>query len=763
MKNNPPLQPNNLPPELMSLYQAAFDDSIEAIAVLDENGEIILVNKTAEDFLGIPSEEIIGKSIESFFEHDDAEIYFQNLQQVFASGEATSAEIPVRINGDTRWFQVHLKPMYDSQVRVLYVVSYFVEITDFRRAFELLNKSASNLKILLENSHDLIFLSDKNRRIILFNDAASRHVRITQGLELLPGMGLDEISKDEHEKEIWKIMHERCLAGKAFREEIILGFPGGEQRHFETSFQPIFEDDEIVGLAEFTRDITERKLAELALSESEERFRQLAENINEVFWISTPDWEKILYISPAYEQIWEHTCESLYEDANTWWQNVLEEDLPKLQAALKVKIEGDLSDPHFPEYRIQRSDGKIRWISARSFPIYDEQGIVIRIAGIAEDITERKQIENAIRKSEARYRNLFSTMFNGFALYEIIYNDEGTPTDFRVMEINRAFEEMTGFKAEEIVGNTFMESFPHKKSYWLEMALDVITTGKPAQVQAYFPEFDKYFTSYAYSPEPGQFAILFTDVTKQVLAEKELQKFNEELEQRVQERTAQLERKNKDLESFSYSVSHDLRAPLRAISGFGQILLDEYAPDWGEEPTLLLERMIRAGQKMDALIDGLLVLSRISQAGLNIEQVDLSRLAHQAFELLSANIKTRDINFTAHETPSVQGDPRLMEAVLTNLISNAIKFTSTRQPAIIEFGHFLRNKQDVFYVKDNGIGFNMQYTDKLFAPFQRFETENEFEGTGIGLTIVQQIIERHRGNVWAESRVGEGTTFYFHL
>jgi light-regulated signal transduction histidine kinase (bacteriophytochrome) len=295
------------------------------------------------------------------------------------------------------------------------------------------------------------------------------------------------------------------------------------------------------------------------------------------------------------------------------------------------------------------------------------------------------------------------------------------------------------------------------------MFIRVCTTGEPAQLQEYSKDFNKYFNLFAYRPEPGQFAILFADVTKQVLAEKELQKFNVELEQRVKERTDQLERQNKDMESFSYSVSHDLRAPLRAISGFGQILLDEYATRWEEEPIQLLERMIQAGQKMDALIDGLLVLSRLSQAGLNIESINLTNLARQAFELLSSNVKGREINFTAHDTPNVSGDSRLMEAVLTNLISNAIKFTNPQKTAEIEFGHIRQKKRDVFYLKDNGIGFNMEYTDKLFAPFQRFDTGSEVEGTGIGLTIVQQIIERHQGNVWAESRIGEGTTFYFHL
>jgi PAS domain S-box-containing protein len=752
----------DLSPELRSLYQAAFDNSNEGITIFSQDGKIVLANKIIGENLGTRPEQLTGKTLFDFFPKQVAEAYYEEVHGVFSSGVESAAELTIEINGRTRWIQNHLKPFCDGQGNVQFVFSHSIDITEHKQIIELLNKSAVNLQILLENSNDLILISDKNRRIILYNDAVANYARDSQNKEITPGMKLDDISANEKEDELWKQLHQRVLNGETFREEIILKFPE-EERYYETSFQPFFQDDEIVGFSEFTRDITERKLAELALAESEERFRQLAENINEVFWISTPDWNKILYISPAYKEVWGRSRESLYQDASSWVANVIEEDQPKLRAELNVKIAGDLSTPNFPEYRIQHPDGTIRWISARSFPIYNDEGDLIRIAGIAEDITERKRIETAIRKSEARYRNLFTTMFNGFALYKVISNDKGTPVDFRILEVNQAFEKMTGLKAEDIVGKTLLEITPDAEPHWREMFVRVCTTGEPAQLQEYSKDFNKYFNLYAYRPEPGQFAILFADVTKQVLAEKELQKFNVELEQRVKERTDQLERQNKDMESFSYSVSHDLRAPLRAISGFGQILLDEYATRWEEEPIQLLERMIQAGQKMDALIDGLLVLSRLSQAGLNIESINLTNLARQAFELLSSNVKGREINFTAHDTPNVSGDSRLMEAVLTNLISNAIKFTNPQKTAEIEFGHIRQKKRDVFYLKDNGIGFNMEYTDKLFAPFQRFDTGSEVEGTGIGLTIVQQIIERHQGNVWAESRIGEGTTFYFHL
>lgn len=752
-----------LDPKQFLLFKAAFDNSNEGISVFNQAGEIILANKKAGENLGISSEKLVGMSLSDIFHTDEAEQYYADLQEVFSSGIEKAAEIPARINGDIRWFKFHLKPFSEAQGEVHLVFSHMIEITESKLLIDLLNESAVNLKILLENSHDLILISDKDRRIILFNDAVQNYAMTTQDKELFPGMKLDEISKNEREHKIWTQMHQRVLNGETFREEINLEFPDGEQRYFETSFQPFYQNDEIIGFSEFTRDITERKLAELALAESEEHFRQLAENINEVFWICTPDWSKILYISPAYEHVWGISCESLYQDASEWSQVVLKEDLPKLQAELDNKIDGDLSDPYFPEYRIRRPDGSIRWISARSFPIHDEEGQVIRIAGIAEDITERKLTEDAIRRSEARYRKLFNTMLNGFVLYEILRDEDGTPFDFRVIQANRAFEEITNLKVADVVGKTQREIFEAVEPFWMKTFIEVATTGISAEVQNYSNTFDKYIHMYAYRPELNQFAIIFTDVSKEVRAEQELQNLNEELEQRVIERTQQLERKNKDMESFSYSVSHDLRAPLRAISGFGQILIDDYADGWEEEPVQFLQLMVNAGQKMDALIDGLLALSRISQVGLNIERINLSELARQAFDILFRGIRGREINFEFEQTPDVMGDPRLMEAVLTNLLSNAIKFTQEKAVAQITFGHLKENDLDVFFVKDNGVGFSMEYKEKLFAPFQRFDSREIYEGTGIGLTIVKQIIERHNGAVWAESQIEVGTTFYFHL
>jgi len=243
-----------------------------------------------------------------------------------------------------------------------------------------------------------------------------------------------------------------------------------------------------------------------------------------------------------------------------------------------------------------------------------------------------------------------------------------------------------------------------------------------------------------------------------------LRKSHDELELRVKERTTQLEASMYELKAFAYSVSHDLQAPLRAISGFSEILLRDYLDTLDDQGQHYLKR-VRAGTvNMSQMIEDLLTLSRIARRPINKKRVDLEKLVRETYELLSeAERKDRKIDFTVKSCLPVSSDPQLLKIVLTNLLSNALKFTGKCKKAEIEFGCNTKDKKTIFYVKDNGIGFDMKYADKLFSPFQRLHRKEEYEGSGIGLAIVQRIIHRHGGKIWAESFSGLGTTFYFTL
>jgi signal transduction histidine kinase len=256
---------------------------------------------------------------------------------------------------------------------------------------------------------------------------------------------------------------------------------------------------------------------------------------------------------------------------------------------------------------------------------------------------------------------------------------------------------------------------------------------------------------------------LHEQIVERRAAEEKAHVLNLELEERVNKRTADLQEMNKEMESFSYSVSHDLRAPLRHLQGFSRILREQFSEQLPEEGRQYLDRIRDASTRMAALVEDLLHISRIGSQVVQHDTVRMNELVQAAKDEALFEASDREIEWRISELPNVQGDALLLRQVLANLIGNAVKFTKKKAHAVIEIGHQREGNEDVFFVRDNGAGFDMKYADKLFGVFQRLHRQDEFEGTGIGLATVQRILYKHGGRVWPESELDQGATFYFSL
>ncbi|MBA4148076.1 MAG: HAMP domain-containing protein [Verrucomicrobia bacterium] len=253
------------------------------------------------------------------------------------------------------------------------------------------------------------------------------------------------------------------------------------------------------------------------------------------------------------------------------------------------------------------------------------------------------------------------------------------------------------------------------------------------------------------------------DITDRRRAEERIRRMNAELEERVLRRTSELTASHQEMEAFTYSVSHDLRAPLRHITAFAEILEEEFSENFGEEARDYLQRILRGTESMSQLVDDLLNLARIGRQGLSLQKVDINIILHEIVADFQPEMKERNIHWEIEYIPEVSADPGLIRQVLANLISNAIKYTRPRKEATIHIGSDIPDGEIIIFIRDNGVGFDMKFVDKLFGAFQRLHRSEDFEGTGVGLALTERIVRKHGGRVWAQSELGKGATFYFSL
>lgn len=410
--------------------------------------------------------------------------------------------------------------------------------------------------------------------------------------------------------------------------------------------------------------------------------------------------------------------------------------------------------------RGRRRNGEVFPVEA-SISRFDANGKRL-LTAILRDLTERVRAEAALRESEARFRLLVESTR--------AVSWEMDASTLRFLYVSPQATTMLGYPLEDWYRPGFWASklHPDERDRVLAFCRSAAQRGRDHTFEFRMIAADgrevwieDIVSADLRSGQPERLRGFLLDITDRRLAERAVRELNETLEWRVAERTAELEYANKELEAFSYSVSHDLRAPLRAINGFAHILLESEADRLSQDGLELLARCRNSASRMGQLIDDILRFSRISRAELSMSRLDIGRLARLVTEELAESYPGAVVEFG--RLPQVTGDEATVRVVLVNLIENALKFSSRQPQPRVEIGTARRDGQEWIFVRDNGVGFDMRYTGKLFGVFQRLHPESEFPGMGVGLAIVKRVVDRHRGRVWTESEPGQGATFYFSL
>lgn len=742
-------------------FRAVAECASDSIVIIDEESNILYSNKATNKVFGYSPEDLRGNKLTALMPDGLRDRHAAGIDRYTKTGKRTLSWEGLELLGRHKEgheipLEVSFGEFYSDGVRNF--AGIIRDISQRKQAERAIEESEAKLRGIIDSAMDAVITVDESQKIVLFNRAAAEIFRFPA--EQAIGQKLDQFIPQR-----FRLAHAHHISGfgasdvqtrsMASTREVSGLRSDGEEFPLEASISQVRLGDEKLYTV-ILRDVSERRRADQLL-------RTVIEGApNGIVMIDRRG--SIVLVNAQLERLFGYDRDDLLGKS-------IDLLVPERFREDHLGFRSDyLKDPTMRAMGIGRDlyglrkDGTEFPVEIGLNPLETDEGIMV--LGTIVDITERKIAEQSVRRSEEQLGGIIAS-----AMDAIISIDSG----HRIVLFNAAAERMFRFPATEAIGQPLDRFMPGRfrgahQSHIENFGRTHVTRRSMGQLGALYglrsdgEEFP-IEASISQIETGGQkiFTVILRDITERNRAEERNRRLNEELEQRVADRTAQLQAANNELESFSYSVSHDLRAPLRHINGFSQALLEDCSDSLDEAGKSYLNEVRDASREMATLIDDLLLLARLTRSEMTRETVDLSMLAAEVVDELRRQDRERSVSVEIQEGLFAECDRRLVRVVLVNLIGNAWKFTSKKGEARIEFGKTDASLGPYFFVRDNGAGFDMAYANKLFGAFQRLHSGGEFEGTGIGLATVRRIVTRHGGNVRAEGELNGGATFYFTL
>jgi PAS domain S-box-containing protein len=737
--------------ESQEFNTSLLENAPHQIVVINPDTSIRYVNPKFEEVNGWTLDEIVGIKAPYPWWTDElkTEEAIEQFKEAIRMDVGQVETMARKKNGELYWLDLNWVGVKHND-ELQYCLINSNDITELKRAEQALKESEEKFSKAFRSSPNIVAISTlKEGRFIEVNDSFTGLTGYTR--EELIGHSAKEIHIWENPKDRDEMLRILKKYGRVHNHEFNFRIKSGEIRIWSFSADLIDIGTEPCMIS-MTIDITELKRAEQALKESEEKFSKAFRSSPNTIVITTLKEGRFIEVNDSFTDLTGYTREEVIGntaiDFNLWADP---EDRDRMLRILKR--DGRV---HNHEFNFRVKSGEIRtWtFSAELIDIGPEPCMI----SMTMDITEQKRAQETIKESEEKFSKAFHSSPAAISISLL--------SDGSFIEINNSYTQITGYTRKELIGHNAEEYNMWAKAEQKDSMVNKMQNREKMNNEEYefrskSGKIKTMLVSSEYLTLGGKPCVLVasTDITERKKTEEKLKETLKDLEHS----SAQLAATNKELETFSYSVSHDLRSPLRSIDGFSQALLEDYEDSLDEIGKDYLNRLRTASQKMGELIDGLLKLSRLTRGQMHQEEVDLSTLVEEITSRLHENEPKRKVDFIIRKGLVAQGDRELLRALFENLLGNAWKFTSKSEKARIEFGITKNGKKTTYFINDNGAGFDMVYADKLFGAFQRLHDASEFAGTGIGLATVLRIINRHGGNIWAEGAVNKGATFYFTL